>query len=162
MSRSSTLAAPVRPEPRGTRDREFTIAEAARLTGLGEHTLRYYERARLLEPVRRQSSSRHRRYSSDDVARLRTLACLRAAGMPLESMRRYFELIERGARAAPLQLEMLGAQREVLQERLRDLEGHLRYLDGKIGYWQAVQDGDRARAAEIAARLSSEHTTRHP
>jgi hypothetical protein len=82
--------------------------------------------------------------------------------MPLERMRRYFELIERGARAAPLQLEMLGAQREVLQERLRELEGHLRYLDGKIDYWQAVQDGDRARAAEVAARLSREHSSRHP
>ena len=159
MSRSSTLAPP---PARPSADRAFTIAEAARLTGLGEHTLRYYERARLLAPVHRQSSSRHRRYSADDVARLRTLACLRAAGMPLERMRRYFELIERGARAAPLQLEMLGAQREVLQQRLRELEGHLRYLDGKIDCWQAVQDGDRARAAEVAARLSREHSSRHP
>jgi DNA-binding transcriptional MerR regulator len=159
MSRSSTLAPP---PARPSADREFTVAEAAGLTGLSEHTLRYYERARLLEPVRRQSSSRHRRYSPDDVARLRTLACLRAAGMPLERMRRYFELIGQGARAAPLQLEMLGAQREVLQERLRDLEGHLRYLDAKIDYWQAVQDGDQARAAEVAARLSYDHSSRHP
>jgi hypothetical protein len=59
-------------------------------------------------------------------------------------------------------LELIGAQRVVLQQRLRELEGHLRYLDGKIDYWQAVQDGDRARAAEIAARLSSEHSSRHP
>ena len=163
MTRPATLPPPAPPPPWEPRaETEYSIQQAARLTGLSEHTLRYYERARLLDPVRRQSSSRHRRYSADDVARLRTLACLRAAGMPLERMRRYFELLERGARAAPLQHELLVAQREVLQDRLRELEGHLRYLDRKIDYWQAVRDGDRARAAEIAARLSREHSSRQP
>jgi DNA-binding transcriptional MerR regulator len=134
--------------------REYTIGEATELSGLSEHTLRYYERAGLLDPIRRQSSSRHRRYAGDDVARLRTLACLRAAGMPLAQMRRYFELLAHGAAAAPLQLEMLVAQREVLQARRRELDDHLRYLDGKVAYWQAIQAGDHAGAAQIASRLS--------
>ena len=144
--------------------REYTIGEAADLSGLSEHTLRYYERAGLLQAVRRQRSSRHRRYSAEDVARLRTLACLRAAGMPLAQMRRYFELLARGASAAPLQLAMFVAQREVLQERCRELEGHVRYLDGKVAYWQAVEAGDRQRAAEIASRLTlcSHPAARHP
>ena len=134
--------------------RDYTIGEATGLSGLSEHTLRYYERAGLLEPIRRQDSSRHRRYSRGDVARLRTLACLRAAGMPLAQMRRYFELLALGTAAAPLQLELLVAQREVLQARRRELEDHLRYLDGKVAYWQAVHSGDQARASEIASRLS--------
>jgi DNA-binding transcriptional MerR regulator len=133
--------------------REYTIGEVTELSGLSEHTLRYYERAGLLDPIRRQSSSRHRRYAAIDVARLRTLACLRAAGMPLAQMRRYFELLAHGAAAAPLQLEMLIAQREVLQARRRELDDHARYLDGKVAYWQAVQAGDHATAAEIASRL---------
>ena len=134
--------------------REYTIGEATELSGLSEHTLRYYERAGLLEPIRRQTSSRHRRYAADDVARLRTLACLRAAGMPMAQMRRYFELLAHGAAAAPLQLELLVAQRKVLQTRRRELDDHLRYLDGKVAYWQAVQAGDKAGAARIASRLS--------
>jgi MerR family transcriptional regulator, aldehyde-responsive regulator len=134
--------------------REYTIGEATELSGLSEHTLRYYERAGLLEPIRRQSSSRHRRYAADDVARLRTLACLRAAGMPMAQMRRYFELLALGSAAAPLQLEMLVAQREVLQARRRELDDHVRYLDGKVAYWQAIQAGDHATAAQIASRLS--------
>lgn len=179
MSRASTLVPPTRQGSRAARpaevapavartvtraDGEFTVAQAAELTGLSEHTLRYYERARLLAPVRRQSSSRHRRYSGDDVARLRTLACLRAAGMPLEGMRRYFDLLALGERAAPLQLDMLAAQRAVLRQRLHELEGHVRYIDGKIAYWQAVEAGDRPRAAEIASRLSpcSPPGARHP
>ena len=80
-------------------------ARIHRAAGVGDHrarraTLRYYERAGLLQPVRRQDSSRHRRYSADDIGRLQTLACLRAAGMPLDQMRRYFELIEQGDAAA--------------------------------------------------------------
>jgi DNA-binding transcriptional MerR regulator len=134
--------------------REYTIGEATELSGLSEHTLRYYERAGLLDPIRRQSSSRHRRYAADDVARLRTLACLRAAGMPMAQMRRYFELLALGTAAAPLQLEMLVAQREVLQARRRELDDHVRYLDGKVAYWQAIQAGDHATAAQIASRLS--------
>jgi hypothetical protein len=54
------------------------------------------------------------------------------------------QLLAQGASAAPLQHEMLVAQREVLQERLRELEDHLRYLDRKIDYWQAVRDGGAA------------------
>ena len=161
MNQTHTLPPPPTPRPAiPARDpgtsaavREYTIGQATELSGLSEHTLRYYERAGLLEPIRRQSSSRHRRYAADDVARLRTLACLRAAGMPLAQMRRYFELLALGAAAAPLQLEMLVAQREVLQARRRELDDHVRYLDGKVAYWQAVQAGDQASAAQIASRL---------
>jgi DNA-binding transcriptional MerR regulator len=124
------------------------------MTGLSEHTLRYYERARLLGSVRRERSSRHRRYSSEDIARLRTLACLRAAGMPLGRMRRYFELAKHGASAAPQQQALLDEQRGVLQERLAELQSHLRYIDDKIAYWQAVAAGDTARADDLVQQMS--------
>ena len=74
----------------------LTVQETAERTGLSEHTLRYYERAGLLTAVRRDGSSGHRRYSADDVARISTLACLRATGMPLDQMRRYFTLAAEG------------------------------------------------------------------
>ncbi len=133
-------------------DQGYTVQQAARMTGLGEHTLRYYERAGLLQPVRRQATSRHRRYTADDIGRLRTLACLRAAGMPMDQMRRYFELVGQGATAAPLQHAMLANQRKVLEKRLGALRRHIEYLDRKIAYWQAVEAGDTARAAAIAER----------
>lgn len=138
------------PPTAGGTDQEYTVRQAARMTGLSEHTLRYYERAGLIRPVRRQASSRHRRYSPEDIARLYSLACLRAAGVPLEGMRRYFELIEQGASAAPLQHAMLTQQREVLERRLDELRGHLDYLDRKIAYWRAVDAGDHRAAAAIA------------
>src|SRR5215213_64925 len=74
----------------------YTVQQAAALTGLSEHNLRYYERIGLIQPVLRQESSGHRRYGSGDLVKLETLACLRAAGMPIEQMRRYFELRAEG------------------------------------------------------------------
>src|SRR3954470_20634531 len=70
----------------------YTVQQAAALAGLSEHTLRYYEKIGLIKPVQRQQSSHHRRYSPADLTKLETLACLRAAGMPIDQMRLYFDL----------------------------------------------------------------------
>jgi DNA-binding transcriptional MerR regulator len=161
ISRQAPPADPssCQPLPAKPADPGYTVQQASEITGLSEHTLRYYERAGLLQPVRRQESSRHRRYSADDVARLSTLACLRASGMPLDLMRRYFELVAQGASAAPLQHKLLADQRTVLEERMTGLRAHLDYLDRKIAYWQAVEAGDTDRATAIAERFF--HSLRH-
>jgi DNA-binding transcriptional MerR regulator len=52
----------------------LTVQQTAARTGLSEHTLRYYERAGLLEQVRRHHFSGHRRYSASDLARIRAAA----------------------------------------------------------------------------------------
>jgi DNA-binding transcriptional MerR regulator len=79
----------------------YTVQQAAALTGLSKHTLRYYERVGLIQPMGRLAGSGHRRYSAADLTRLDSLACLRATGMPIDQMRRYFELrAEGGARLA--------------------------------------------------------------
>ena len=78
----------------------YTVQQAAALTGLSEHTLRYYERIGLIQPVPRQRSSGHRRYRAADLTKLESLACLRATGMPIEQMRRYFELRSEGDESA--------------------------------------------------------------
>ena len=84
------------PTPPGRPMQNYTVQQAAALTGLSEHTLRYYERIGLIKPVQRQETSGHRRYGPADLAKLETLACLRATGMPIDQMRRYFELRSEG------------------------------------------------------------------
>lgn len=133
---------------------EFTVHQVAQRTGLSEHTLRYYERAGLLQPIKRQNSSGHRRYSDADVARIATLACLRSTGMPLDQMRRYFDLSSRGRTAAPELKDLLQTQRGVLEERLQQMRWHLEYVDRKIAYWGAVESGDDQGALAIARELN--------
>lgn len=46
----------------------LTISDAARVSGVSAHTLRYYERAGLLDPIDRAASG-HRRYAEEDLLR---------------------------------------------------------------------------------------------
>ena len=132
----------------------LTVQETAERTGLSEHTLRYYERAGLLTAVRRDGSSGHRRYSADDVARVSTLACLRATGMPLEQMRRYFTLAARGRAAARELRALLEQQEGALEERMEAMQRHLDYVRRKIDYWKALEAGNDAVARRIADELA--------
>lgn len=68
----------------------YSIAVAAELAGLGEQTLRLYERKGLLTPAR--TSGGTRRYSDNDLVILRRVVELLAEGLNLTGARRVLEL----------------------------------------------------------------------
>ena len=73
----------------------YPIAEVVTRTGLTGHTLRYYERAGLIELPAREWN-RHRRHTEGDLGMITILTKLRATGMPVEGMRRYAALCRQG------------------------------------------------------------------
>jgi len=77
------------------RDAGYTIQSMAQRCGMTAHTLRYYERVGLIQPVGRAQNG-HRRYSEADEAWLHFLHCLRATNMPIREMQRYAQLREGG------------------------------------------------------------------
>jgi DNA-binding transcriptional MerR regulator len=68
----------------------FSISVAAELAGLHPQTLRIYEREGLLDPARSPGGAR--RYSTDDLDRLREITTLMAAGLNLAGVRQVLEL----------------------------------------------------------------------
>jgi DNA-binding transcriptional MerR regulator len=68
----------------------YPISVVRDLTGIEAHTLRGYERAGLLAPARTAGGAR--RYSDNDVARLRRIAMLSVGGINLEGIRRILAL----------------------------------------------------------------------
>jgi len=68
----------------------FAISVAAELAGLHPQTLRIYEREGLIEPAR--SSGGTRRYSGDDVERLRLIGTLTATGLNVAGVKRVLAL----------------------------------------------------------------------
>ncbi|MGA8296319.1 MAG: helix-turn-helix transcriptional regulator [Acidimicrobiales bacterium] len=68
----------------------YVISIAAQLAGVHPQTLRIYERKGLLDPERTGGGSR--RYSDDDIAQLRQISSLTAAGVNLEGVRRILAL----------------------------------------------------------------------
>lgn len=68
----------------------YSISVAAELTGIGPQTLRLYEDKGLVEPGRTDGGTR--RYSDDDVQRIRRIAELTAAGLNLTGVGIVLEL----------------------------------------------------------------------
>ena len=68
----------------------YGISVAAELSGIPVQSLRLYESHGLLTPIRSDGGTR--RYSADDIARLRRISRLVAAGVNLAGIGRILEL----------------------------------------------------------------------
>ncbi|MDY7578917.1 MerR family transcriptional regulator [Herbaspirillum sp. RTI4] len=103
----------------------LTIQQAAAATGLTVHTLRYYERIGLIDPIPRQDNS-HRLYRQEDMVWIEFLLKLRSTGLPIRQMQRYAEL------------RRLGNQRESVSERKALLEQHTLSLEATLADLQST------------------------
>jgi DNA-binding transcriptional MerR regulator len=74
----------------------YSISVAAELSGIGPQTLRLYERRGLLTPARTAGGTR--RYSDDDLARLRRIVELVAEGVNVAGIGEILGLEARNAR----------------------------------------------------------------
>jgi DNA-binding transcriptional MerR regulator len=129
-----------------TTQHEYTIKEAAGLTGLPASTLRYYESIGVIAPISRGASSKHRIYDEEDLDQLMWVACLAATGMSVSDMRKYVANGQLGPSAAPEQIELLAEQQRRLALEAEHIALRQRYVALKIDYWHAVDAGDEARA----------------
>ena len=86
----------------------FVISIAAELCGMHPQTLRQYDRMGLVSPTRTMGKSR--RYTMQDVVKLREVSKLSAEGVSLEGISRVLELVNENAE---------------LSSRVRDLEREL-------------------------------------
>jgi DNA-binding transcriptional MerR regulator len=110
----------------------LSISDAAQLTGLSAHTLRYYERAGLmLDPVERAPST-HRRYSESEIRWVTLLTKLRATGMPIRRIREYAELVRAGDGNEAERLALLESHRRAVLEQLDAISRNLEAIDHKI------------------------------
>jgi DNA-binding transcriptional MerR regulator len=113
----------------------LTISDAARASGVSAHTLRYYERAGLLDPVDRAASG-HRRYAPEDLVRIQFLTKLRSTGMPIRQIRAYAELMRGGDETHEARLALLEEHREAVRARLADTARNLDLIDHKIDFYR--------------------------
>ena len=73
----------------------YGIAVAAQLAGVPEASLRLFEAKGLLTPARSDGGTR--RYSDDDIARLRRVTDLRDEGINIAGIRRVLDLEDENA-----------------------------------------------------------------
>ncbi|EYT78455.1 MerR family transcriptional regulator [Streptomyces sp. Tu 6176] len=124
------------PVPAG-RATTLTIAQVAERTGLSHDTLRYYERAGLIQRVGRTTGNQ-RRYEAADLAWLEFLLRLRETGMSIADMQRFATLRAQGDATVPERLAMLREHRAGLADRIRALRRNAHTLDDKIDHYERL------------------------
>lgn len=120
-------------------DEELSIQQAAALTELSAHTLRYYERVGLIEPVSRASSG-HRRYFRRDIDWIEFLTRLRATGMPIREMQQFAELRRQGDCTFPQRRKLLEKHQQRIREQINMLSRNSRVLEQKIQHYKELED----------------------
>jgi len=138
----------------------YSIKQVSEMSGLPPSTLRYYESIGIIPVISRDSSSKQRVYSEDDLGFIKNVACLYGLGLSITDMRDYLTNM---AGATPVhahnQVALLQQQAEILEEEAALLESRRRYVAAKVAYWQAVEAGEQetlASADEESRRRSAD------
>ena len=113
---------------------DYSIGEFSKVTGLGIHTLRYYEHENLIVPLR--NASNRRRYSEKDIAWIAFIKRLKATGMPIKEIKKYASLRAKGDVTLSERMEMLIQHRQSMNEQIRQLQEHEAMLDEKIAFYR--------------------------
>ena len=120
---------------------DYSIGEFSKVTGLGIHTLRYYEHESLIIPLR--NASNRRRYSEKDIAWIAFIKRLKATGMPIKEIKKYAVLRAKGDVTISERMEMLIQHRQSLNEQISRLQEHEAMLDEKIAFYRQEIEGHR-------------------
>lgn len=124
----------------------MTIAEAATHLDVSAHTLRYYERAGLVEVGR--DSTGHRVYDAEALRRLVFLTRMRLSGMPMRDLQHYVALVDAGKHTEPERLDILLEHRDTIRRRIRELTLSLAATEYKIATYGGSTGPDPQRAAD--------------
>ncbi|TMR93218.1 MerR family transcriptional regulator [Nonomuraea basaltis] len=125
------------------------IGDLAHETGVSRRLLRYYEEQGLLRPLRR--SNGYREYSESDVAAVRHIRTLLAAGLPTAVIARLLQCVhdDEGGRmvpaACPGMISHLRRERGRIAETIERLQTSQRELDTMLA--TALDQRERDDAA---------------
>lgn len=115
----------------------YTIHQASEMTGLTEHTLRYYDREGLLPQLSR-SRSGIRLFSNNDIEWLGLICCLKSSGMSIENIKVFINLCMQGDKACEEKREILEKHREHIMNQLKLLKQSLSTIEYKIAHYKEI------------------------
>ena len=112
----------------------YSIHEVCARTGLTAHTLRYYEKEKLLPNVSR-SAGGFRQYSEEDIEALGTICCLKNTGMSLQDISQFMALAREGDQTLRERCELLKKHRDAVIARMEEMQRYLEKVTWKVDYF---------------------------
>ena len=120
----------------------MTIAEVSKKYNLTQDTIRYYERIGLLPEIPRTKSG-IRDFDEKSCKWIEFIKCMRAAGMPIEALIEYMNLIKQGKKTIVARKQLLIEQRDVLLKKQEEIKNTIERLDYKIELYNEIEAGKR-------------------
>ena len=111
------------------------IAEVSQQYDISADTLRYYERIGLLPAVNRYPGG-IRDYNDLDIRRVAFIKCMRRAGLPIDVLIEYMDLVQQGDATIAARQDILIAQRDQLVARMAEMQKTLDLLNYKISVYE--------------------------
>ena len=124
------------------------IGEVAAAAGVSVRALRYYEEQGLLGAERSESGQRH--YADGAVDRVRWIQLLYAAGVPSRAIVDLLPCVHTG-QATPEMVARLTAERDRIDQQVRDLTATRDRMDAVIAATLTHVDASAPAACELAA-----------
>ena len=121
----------------------MTISEVSKKYDISADTLRYYERIGLIPAVNRNSSG-IRDFTEEDCNWVNFIKCMRGAGLSIEVLLDYVRMFQDGNSTIKARKQLLIEQRNLLKDRIDEMNKTLEKLDNKINsYEEKVLKGEK-------------------
>ncbi len=111
------------------------ISEVSQQYDISPDTLRYYERVGLIPTVNRTESG-IRDYNQIDIEWVDFIKCMRNAGLPIEILTEYVELVQQGDHTNEARKQILIDQRDELVHKMEEMQKTLDLLNYKIEVYE--------------------------
>ena len=134
-------------------EKYYSKKEVAQITGLSEHTLRFYEKQQLILNIKRDSNN-YRLYSDFDIQWIQFLTKVKSTNMPLKDIQKYAELMAKGNSTLAEREEMLLKHKQRIAEQISTLSDILIQIDNKLLRYQRIREGIGQKDLEIDNSLT--------
>ena len=116
----------------------MTISEVSVKYDISIDTLRYYEKIGLIRDVKRKNGIRN--YDALNLRTIEFILCMRKAGLSLEFLKEYMDLYAAGDETIVKRKELLIKQREIIINKITDLQSSLNLLNYKIDNYEKLAE----------------------
>lgn len=114
-----------------------TVKEAAQITGLTEHAVRFYTDKGLVPSVQRNQNN-IRLFDEESINWLHGVRCLKQSGMPIEVIKIYINLCLEGDSTLPQRSELIMKHKEAALIKLEEAKRHIAHLEQKTALYQDI------------------------
>lgn len=114
----------------------MTIKEVSEKYGLTNYTLRYYEKSKIIPPIKKVNGIRN--YTDLDCRWIEFMKCMRDAGVPVDVLARYFELVKYGESTREERKQILINQRATMKEKIKIMQASVDKLNHKIDNFDTI------------------------